>query len=111
MVESLASSKHSAGVADFKGFRTVNITASCTMLNNNLTSSNGTYFAIAKNTNSGGQIYFYDSELVANREDTVETKHHIKDGHKSDCMHLKYHKINNNWYLVVCHMGACLIFN
>ena len=97
-------------VSDFKGFRTVNIAGSCSMLNNNLCSRDGTYFAFLKNTNSGGQIHLYDDHLTSKEEDFVDKKAQI-EGHKSDGMHIKYHKVNNTWYLIVCHMAVCLIFN
>ena len=51
MVSSSAST-----VADFKGFRTVQISASCSMLNNNLTTATGQQFVMIKNTKEGGQI-------------------------------------------------------
>ena len=26
-------------------------------------------------------------------------------------MHIKYHMVNNRWYLIACHMATCVIYN
>ena len=71
MVESLKESR-SAGVDNFKGYRTVTTTESCSMVNNNLTGRDGVYFAVVKNTKEGGNIQLYDQTLVAHTEDNVD---------------------------------------
>ena len=98
-----------AQVADYKRFRTVNTSASCSMIHNNLTTSNGKLFAMVKNTKEGGQIHVYNEQLVDKKEDQIESA--VKEGHKTDAMHVKYIKLNNNTYLIVCHMSVCLVFN
>ena len=102
-------SSGASATADFKGFRTVQVSASCSMLNNNLTTANGQQFVMIKNTKEGGQLHLYDEQLVDNKEDCVDGT--VKEGHKSDGMSAKYITLNNRKYLIVCHMQVCLVFN
>ena len=59
-------------VPDYKAFRSVNTPASCSMLNSNLTSKDGTSFITCKNTQEGGTLFLYGPQIVNAEDDVIE---------------------------------------
>ena len=56
-------------VPDYKAFRQVTTPAGVSMLNNNLSSKEGTNFITCKNTNEGGTINLYGPQIVNQQAD------------------------------------------
>lgn len=103
-------SNSGAPVPDYKSFRTISTVSSCSMLACNLTSKDGTSFITLKNTDKGGQVSLYGSQVVSQEEDSVEpTISQIS--HKSDVLRAQYLKVQGQWFVVVCHLACCMIYN
>ena len=105
MVEADAST-----VPDYKAFRTVTTPSSCSMLNSNLDTKEGTSFVTIKNTAQGGVVNLYDSNIVNQEHDSVKpTLSPVC--HSSDGIRAQFLKISGTHYVVVCHLACCLVYN
>ena len=84
-----------------KGFRSVRINQAASFIPNNLTQTNGTSFALARNTEKGGQIFIYIAALINKASEQVSAKVQ-KVASKDDVLQMKYVQIKGTWFLVVC---------
>ena len=98
-------------VQDHQGFRTVAVENTASMVNCNLSCMDGTSFVYAKNIDKvGGKLFMLDSKVTDATHDTVQVASEVVS-HQSDCVFLKYVRIQNAWFLIVGHVQTVIIFN
>jgi len=94
-----------------RGFRTVTVPESASLVPNNITTEDGKTFATVKNTDkSGGLAYLWSKDLTDNSEDAIYPALTL-DTHSTDCTNVKFLKVKGKTFLVLCHMDVCLIYN
>jgi len=89
--------------------RLVSLKSSPSYILNNLTSNGGEYFAYINNSDATPKCFIYDKTLF--EQHNAESVFEIQWKDMSDCMALKYVKIQGKYYLVICTLKNCLLWN
>ena len=96
---------------EFKGYRTVQVPSSSSLIPNNLSASpDGNSFVTIKNNEKGCEINIFDSQIVEQNQDSVSPTLTLTHS-TSDCMFAQFHCVGGLVLLVCGHIGVCNIYN